>query len=63
DRLELYALHKQSVSSDAPSKDPPDASVADKAKIAAWRNKRGMSQADAMQRYVEECDRQIRVYG
>eukprot|EP01082_Thalassiosira_pseudonana_P012891 g12639.t1 g12639 contig6:2325060-2326593(+) len=63
DRLELYALHKQSVSGDAPSKDPPDASVADKAKIAAWRNKRGMSQADAMQRYVEECDRQIRVYG
>eukprot|EP00569_Conticribra_weissflogii_P004371 CAMPEP_0171343504 /NCGR_PEP_ID=MMETSP0878-20121228/17326_1 /TAXON_ID=67004 /ORGANISM="Thalassiosira weissflogii, Strain CCMP1336" /LENGTH=379 /DNA_ID=CAMNT_0011846463 /DNA_START=36 /DNA_END=1175 /DNA_ORIENTATION=+ len=63
DRLELYALHKQSVSGDAPAKEPPDASVADKAKLTAWRNKRGLSQAEAMHQYVSECDRQIRVYG
>ncbi|KAL7501787.1 hypothetical protein ACHAWX_000356, partial [Stephanocyclus meneghinianus] len=64
DRLELYALHKQAVSGDAPIKnDSPDASVADKAKLSAWRSKRGLSQSDAMQQYVNECDRQIRVYG
>ncbi len=64
DRLELYALHKQSVSGDAPpvttaeeeeSSSSSSLSVADKAKLAAWRTKRGMVQADAMQRYVEEC--------
>ena len=59
DRLELYALHKQSVSGDAPATDDDvssSSSVADKAKLAAWRTKRGMTQADAMQRYVEECE-------
>ena len=64
DRLELYALHKQAVSGDAPTKtDAPEASVADKAKISAWRLKRGLSQSEAMIQYVAECDRQIRVYG
>eukprot|EP00578_Thalassiosira_sp_NH16_P030718 CAMPEP_0181078260 /NCGR_PEP_ID=MMETSP1071-20121207/1389_1 /TAXON_ID=35127 /ORGANISM="Thalassiosira sp., Strain NH16" /LENGTH=226 /DNA_ID=CAMNT_0023159559 /DNA_START=137 /DNA_END=817 /DNA_ORIENTATION=+ len=72
DRLELYALHKQSVSGDAPtasndelltSSQSKSSSVADKAKMAAWRSKRGMSQADAMAAYVDECDRQLRVYG
>ncbi|KAL3768321.1 hypothetical protein ACHAWU_006703 [Discostella pseudostelligera] len=67
DRLELYALHKQSVSGDAPPATTDDSSssssVADKAKLAAWRTKRGMTQAEAMQRYVEECDRQLRIYG
>lgn len=61
DRLELYALHKQSVSGDAPAATTEDAtassnSVADKAKLAAWRAKRGMTQVEAMQRYVEECE-------
>jgi acyl-CoA-binding protein len=59
DRLELYALHKQSVSGDAPATDDDlssSSSVADKAKLAAWRTKRGLTQADAMQRYVEECE-------
>ncbi|KAL7509376.1 hypothetical protein ACHAXN_006379 [Cyclotella atomus] len=64
DRLELYALHKQAVSGDAPSQDDaPDASVADKAKLSAWRSKRGLSQSEAMQLYVAECDHQIRIYG
>eukprot|EP00579_Thalassiosira_antarctica_P019766 CAMPEP_0201975948 /NCGR_PEP_ID=MMETSP0904-20121228/55541_1 /ASSEMBLY_ACC=CAM_ASM_000553 /TAXON_ID=420261 /ORGANISM="Thalassiosira antarctica, Strain CCMP982" /LENGTH=357 /DNA_ID=CAMNT_0048526881 /DNA_START=86 /DNA_END=1155 /DNA_ORIENTATION=- len=64
DRLELYALHKQSVSGDAPDTDPPgDVSVSDKAKIAAWRSKRGMMQDDAMGRYGDECNRQLRIYG
>lgn len=73
DRLELYALHKQSVSGDAPPTPPSSttsgddesssSSVADRAKIAAWRAKRGMSKSEAMSRYADECDRQLRVYG
>lgn len=61
----MYALHKQSVSGDAPpvTNDDELSSVADRAKIAAWRTKRGIDQADAMARYVEECDRQLSVYG
>jgi diazepam-binding inhibitor (GABA receptor modulating acyl-CoA-binding protein) len=63
DRLELYALHKQSVSGDAPTSDPPSASVADKAKLNAWRAKMGLSQQDAMEAYVVECERQVGLYG
>jgi len=63
DRLELYALHKQSVSGDAPTSDPPSASVADKAKLTAWRSKMGLSQQDAMEAYVVECERQVQLYG
>ena len=69
DRLELYALHKQSVSGDAPTSDESStnsnssSSVADKAKLTAWRSKRGMSQGDAMSAYIAECDRQLKVYG
>jgi len=64
DRLELYALHKQAVSGDAPVNVPVGAnSVSDKAKYQAWRGKQGISQDEAMARYIEECDRQIRVYG
>ena len=70
----MYALHKQSVSGDAPPTPPSSttsgddessssSSVADRAKIAAWRAKRGMSKSEAMSRYAEECDRQLRVYG
>ena len=63
DRLELYALHKQAVSGDAPNSIPASAGVADKAKYQAWRSKRGCSQQEAMSLYIAECDRQIRVYG
>jgi len=63
DRLEIFALHKQAISGDAPAKDSPDASVADRAKMNAWRSKRGMTPAEAMATYCTECDRQFRVYG
>eukprot|EP00584_Thalassiosira_punctigera_P010383 CAMPEP_0172528052 /NCGR_PEP_ID=MMETSP1067-20121228/2567_1 /TAXON_ID=265564 ORGANISM="Thalassiosira punctigera, Strain Tpunct2005C2" /NCGR_SAMPLE_ID=MMETSP1067 /ASSEMBLY_ACC=CAM_ASM_000444 /LENGTH=401 /DNA_ID=CAMNT_0013311907 /DNA_START=91 /DNA_END=1296 /DNA_ORIENTATION=- len=64
DRLELYALHKQSVSGDAPAQDaPPGAPSADRAKLCAWRGKRGMGREDAMAAYMDECERQLRVYG
>ena len=63
DRLELYALHKQAVSGDAPNSIPASASVSEKAKYQAWRGKRGLSQQEAMSMYISECDRQLRVYG
>lgn len=64
DRLELYALHKQAVSGDAPTHNTSShQSVPDRAKLNAWRSKRGMEQAEAVSLYVAECDRQTRVYG
>lgn len=66
DKLELYALHKQAVSSDAPSElssPTKSSSPAEKAKLAAWRTKRGLSQAQAMRAYIIEADRQLQIYG
>jgi len=63
DRLELYALHKQSVSGDAPSSFASSASSAERAKYNAWRTKSGLATSDAMKLYLQESDRQIRVYG
>jgi len=63
DRLELYALHTQAVSGDAFANIQHNSSVADKAKFTAWRNKRGIPSVEAMRLYINECDRQTRVYG
>lgn len=65
DRLELYALHKQAVSGDAPTvgSTTKSLSIPEKAKLNAWKAKRGTIQAEAMNAYVTECDRQTRVYG
>lgn len=66
DRLELYALHKQAVSSDAPTSQAASSkakSPAEKAKLNAWRTKRGLSQVQAMTAYILEADRQLLVYG
>ena len=65
DRLELYALHKQAVSSDAPPSTTPikSQSPAERAKLQAWRTKRGLSQSQAMTAYILEADRQLLVYG
>lgn len=65
DRLELYALHKQAVSSDAPQSNPNNKALspAEKAKLNAWRTKRGLSQSQAMTAYILEADRQLLVYG
>lgn len=54
------------MSSDAPttsSSTSKSSSPAEKAKLAAWRTKRGLTQAQAMNAYIIEADRQIQVYG
>jgi acyl-CoA-binding protein len=63
DRLELYALHKQVASGDAPTESIATSSDAEMAKYNAWKSKRGLLQEEAMRNYVSECDRQMRVYG
>jgi acyl-CoA-binding protein len=61
--LELYALHKQAVSGDAPSTFSSTASGPERAKYQAWRSKSGLGQSEAMRLHLQESDRQIRVYG
>lgn len=66
DKLELYALHKQAVSNDAPpppQHQPQKSSPAERAKLTAWRSKRGISQSQAMTGYILEADRQLLSYG
>jgi acyl-CoA-binding protein len=62
DRLELYALHKQSVHGDAPST-APSVAGSDLQKFQAWRSKSGTDSHQAMRLYCQEADRQMRVYG
>lgn len=67
DRLELYSLHKQAVSGDAPTSTNGTnidvSSPAEKAKYNAWKSKMGIETKEAMRRYIIECDRQIQMYG
>eukprot|EP00546_Thalassionema_frauenfeldii_P021172 CAMPEP_0178897492 /NCGR_PEP_ID=MMETSP0786-20121207/1781_1 /TAXON_ID=186022 /ORGANISM="Thalassionema frauenfeldii, Strain CCMP 1798" /LENGTH=159 /DNA_ID=CAMNT_0020568057 /DNA_START=68 /DNA_END=544 /DNA_ORIENTATION=+ len=63
DRLELYALHKQAISGDAPNSFSNNAPLAEKSRYQAWKNKSGLSCEQAMAAYCAECDRQLRVYG
>eukprot|EP00548_Thalassiothrix_antarctica_P003292 CAMPEP_0194131114 /NCGR_PEP_ID=MMETSP0152-20130528/1946_1 /TAXON_ID=1049557 /ORGANISM="Thalassiothrix antarctica, Strain L6-D1" /LENGTH=351 /DNA_ID=CAMNT_0038825787 /DNA_START=71 /DNA_END=1126 /DNA_ORIENTATION=+ len=63
DRLELYALHKQAISGDAPNAFSLNASLAEKSRYQAWKSKRGLSSEQAMTVYCTECDRQVRIYG
>ena len=61
--MELYALHKQAAVGDAPASISNSASQPEKAKFQAWKSKKGIPQQEAMRLYIQECDRQLRVYG
>lgn len=56
-------MHKQAVSGDAPSTFSTTANSAERAKYQAWRSKSGLGKPEAMSLYLQESDRQIRVYG
>lgn len=60
--MELYALHKQAVSGDAPATLATQ-TAAERAKYQSWKSKAGLSQPEAIRLYMQEADRQIRVYG
>ena len=62
DKLELYALHKQAVAGDAPS-NLATSTANERAKYSAWKAKTGVSSQDAMRLYIQESERQVRVYG
>jgi len=55
-------LHKQAISGDAPE-NLACQTAAERAKFQAWRGKSGVRMEEAMQLYLQEADRQIRVYG
>ena len=55
-------MHKQVVSGDAPQSLSTQ-SAAERAKYQAWQAKAGLSRSEAMRLYVQESDRQLRVYG
>lgn len=63
DKLELYAYHKVAVSGDAPPSIPSSANAAERAKYQAWRSKSGNSKEEAMKMYLQEADRQLKIYG
>jgi len=60
--LELYALHKQALSGDAPATLATQ-TAAERAKYQSWKSKAGLLQTEAIRLYMQEADRQIRVYG
>jgi acyl-CoA-binding protein len=63
DRLELWSLLKQSVSGDCKEPPPDSSKRAESEKWGAWKSKEGLTQSEAMARYITESDRQIHVYG
>lgn len=54
DMLELYALYKQGSSGDVTGERPGLLDFVGGAKFDAWTGLKGVSQAEAMQRYVDK---------
>ncbi len=55
--LSLYALYKQATSGDAGGKRPGGFDFVGRAKYDAWAELQGVSQEDAMQRYIDLVQR------
>lgn len=51
--LQLYAYYKQATSGDVSGKRPGFTDPVGRAKYDAWAKFKGLSQADAMQRYID----------
>lgn len=51
--LKLYSLYKQATVGDVRGKRPGFTDMVGRAKYEAWVKKRGMSQAEAMQAYID----------
>jgi acyl-CoA-binding protein len=61
--LELYALYKQATAGDATGSRPGLLDVRGRAKFDAWAGRRGMSAAEARQRYVSLVESLVRTIG
>ncbi len=56
-KLEFYGLYKQATEGDVHGKKPGMMDLVGRAKYKAWENVKGLSQEEAMERYVERLDR------
>jgi len=56
-KLEFYGLYKQATEGDVHGKKPGMMDLVGRAKYKAWENVKGLSQEEAMQRYVERLDK------
>ena len=61
--LELYGLFKQSTAGDVSGKRPGMLDFKGRAKYDAWATRKGMSQDQAMDAYVETVERLLKEHG
>ena len=54
--LKLYALYKQAIAGDVSGERPGFTDLVGRAKYDAWADRKGMSQEDAMQAYIDLVD-------
>uniref|UniRef100_K3WGS1 ACB domain-containing protein n=1 Tax=Globisporangium ultimum (strain ATCC 200006 / CBS 805.95 / DAOM BR144) TaxID=431595 RepID=K3WGS1_GLOUD len=62
EKLTLYAYYKQATVGDNNTAKPGMFDLAGKAKWAAWTEKKGVSAEEAMQKYIEEIEKQKAIY-
>lgn len=55
-KLEFYALYKQATEGDVSGKRPGMMDFVGRAKFDAWEKVKGLSQEEAMQRYVDRLE-------
>ncbi|WP_111498555.1 MULTISPECIES: acyl-CoA-binding protein [Marinobacter] len=55
-KLEFYALYKQATQGDVSGKKPGMLDVVGRAKYNAWAELKGLSQEDAMQKYIDRVN-------
>lgn len=56
-QLELYGLYKQAIFGDVTGERPSRLNVRARAKYDEWANRKGMSNEDAMRKYIEVVKR------
>ncbi|XP_055615776.1 acyl-CoA-binding protein [Toxorhynchites rutilus septentrionalis] len=63
DLLEIYGLYKQATVGDCNTDKPGFLDFKGKSKWEAWNGRKGMSQDDAKQAYVEKVAKMVEQYG
>ncbi|XP_037937046.1 putative acyl-CoA-binding protein [Teleopsis dalmanni] len=63
DLLELYSLYKQATVGDCNTDKPGFLDFKNKAKWEAWNNRKGMTNNDAMSKYVEKVNLLVQSHG
>ncbi|MAA65948.1 MAG: acyl-CoA-binding protein [Alteromonadaceae bacterium] len=55
-KLEFYGLYKQATEGDVSGKKPGMMDFVNRAKYSAWESYKGLSNDDAMQRYIDKLE-------